>query len=294
MRFARYRPENALRSLDPATDDDELVWYFAFGSNMDPDVLGKVRQVFPTQSHPCKAVGYTLTFSHIGLPYLEPAFASIEPLSWSPQPPTLIFRQPGSAATADKVTMYSTPPAPLASALANAASKGTNAASNAFTNATSNGGAYSTTISHTATSATDPSSPRPKPVDKSPFSSPELPVSFGSARGAFKRGRVSPVSEHSSDYESDLFTLDGSHPPGHPSNVTSTSDTCNTGCVMVHGVAHQITQADMRQIVRTEGGGGTGNRGYYAESILCQLYNGDVIKAVTLLTYQNSMHRQVC
>ena len=101
------------------------------------------------------------------------------------------------------------------------------------------------------------------------------------------------MSENSSDYESDTFTLDGSHPPGHSNHVTSASEACGSAPVMVHGVVHQITQADMRQIVRTEGGGGTGNRGYYAESITCQLYNGDVIQAVTLLTYRNSMHRQV-
>ncbi|KAL0055162.1 hypothetical protein WJX82_007970 [Trebouxia sp. C0006] len=63
--------------------------------------------------------------------------------------------------------------------------------------------------------------------------------------------------------------------------------------VTVHGVVHQITQEDMAQIVRTEGGGGSGHHGYYLESVPCEMYNGQTVQALTLLTHPNSRHHQV-
>lgn len=63
--------------------------------------------------------------------------------------------------------------------------------------------------------------------------------------------------------------------------------------VVVHGVAHQITQAEMRQVIKTEGGGGSGNRGYYTAKVQCVLYGGGHVQALALLTHPNSMHRQV-
>ncbi len=105
--------------------EEELLWYFAFGSNMDPDVLSNRRNVHPKQSQPCKVVGYVLTFSHRGMPYMEPGFGTIEPLSWHPQPPTLVLgsqlhSQQTATAQAGKATMFSTPSKAVAEQLAQA------------------------------------------------------------------------------------------------------------------------------------------------------------------------------
>ncbi|EFC48817.1 predicted protein [Naegleria gruberi] len=56
---------------------DKIVWYFAFGANMASKVLIGRRQVQPIESYPCIVNGYDLQFDMKGLPYFEPAFASI-------------------------------------------------------------------------------------------------------------------------------------------------------------------------------------------------------------------------
>lgn len=87
---------------------------------MSPDTLGKIRKVYPAQSKACKVLGYTLTFAHIGLPYIEPGFGTIEPLSLHPVPPTLKIAASclnQSATSSEQAMLYSTPPAALAKAL---------------------------------------------------------------------------------------------------------------------------------------------------------------------------------
>jgi hypothetical protein len=54
-----------------------MVLYFAYGSNMNPFVLSGRRNVFPVTSVPAMIQDWYLNFDVIGLPYLEPAFASI-------------------------------------------------------------------------------------------------------------------------------------------------------------------------------------------------------------------------
>ncbi|WIA28381.1 hypothetical protein OEZ86_010927 [Tetradesmus obliquus] len=63
---------NRLESLKP----DE-VYYFAFGSNMNPSVLTGRRMVQPRQSWPCCVPSHRLSFGVQGLPYSEPGFATI-------------------------------------------------------------------------------------------------------------------------------------------------------------------------------------------------------------------------
>ncbi|PNS14345.1 hypothetical protein CAC42_6858 [Sphaceloma murrayae] len=58
--------------------DDEGLWYFAFGSNMDSGALER-RGVVPIARQPATIPQYRLCFNVPGLPYLEPAMASIEP-----------------------------------------------------------------------------------------------------------------------------------------------------------------------------------------------------------------------
>ncbi|KAG2386795.1 hypothetical protein C9374_001830 [Naegleria lovaniensis] len=56
----------------------QVVWYFAYGANMSSKVLIGRRKVKPMESYPCHVEGYDLVFNMKGLPYFEPAFASIE------------------------------------------------------------------------------------------------------------------------------------------------------------------------------------------------------------------------
>ncbi|GFR44050.1 hypothetical protein Agub_g5210 [Astrephomene gubernaculifera] len=54
------------------------VWYFAYGSNMNPNTLTGRRKVVPLESWPAVLHGWTLSFRMLGLPYTEPGFATIE------------------------------------------------------------------------------------------------------------------------------------------------------------------------------------------------------------------------
>ncbi|KAK2080220.1 hypothetical protein QBZ16_000073 [Prototheca wickerhamii] len=58
---------------------DATVWYFAYGSNMNEEILQGKRRVFPAEAVPAKLPGYRLVFDLPGLPYREPAFASVQP-----------------------------------------------------------------------------------------------------------------------------------------------------------------------------------------------------------------------
>ncbi|DBA92029.1 TPA: hypothetical protein ACH3X2_003910 [Trebouxia sp. C0005] len=270
-------PTSKQSKTETVASETGLLWYFSFGSNMDPDVLTKRRNVHPKQSHPCQVVGYVLTFSHLGLPYLEPGMGTIEPLQWRPQPPTLIVashrQQKAATAEAGKATMFSTPSKPVAQQLAIATKKQKQA--------------------DAAAADQDPESPRPSVPTNGVFGIPELPISFGPARSASKRSRSSPVSDASCDYESNDFDLDGSHSMASQASISKPALQNGHKYVTVHGVVHQITQEDMAQIVRTEGGGGSGHHGYYLESVPCEMYNGQIVQALTLLTHPNSRHHQV-
>ncbi|KAF6263169.1 hypothetical protein COO60DRAFT_511779 [Scenedesmus sp. NREL 46B-D3] len=63
---------NRLEVLKP----DE-VYYFAFGSNMNPAVLTGRRLVQPSQSLPCSLPTHRLSFGVQGMPYSEPGFATV-------------------------------------------------------------------------------------------------------------------------------------------------------------------------------------------------------------------------
>eukprot|EP00200_Dunaliella_tertiolecta_P015961 CAMPEP_0202422156 /NCGR_PEP_ID=MMETSP1128-20130828/50709_1 /ASSEMBLY_ACC=CAM_ASM_000463 /TAXON_ID=3047 /ORGANISM="Dunaliella tertiolecta, Strain CCMP1320" /LENGTH=424 /DNA_ID=CAMNT_0049030203 /DNA_START=643 /DNA_END=1914 /DNA_ORIENTATION=+ len=71
-------PNASSPSLEPMEGE---VWYLAFGSNMSPKVLTGRRNVKPMSSLTCTVPGYTLGFHYKGIPYLEPGFATIVPLT---------------------------------------------------------------------------------------------------------------------------------------------------------------------------------------------------------------------
>lgn len=61
-----------------AVDDDaSRVNYFAYGSNINPSTFQGVRNMKPTASVPCVLRDYELVFNVPGVPYVEPAFASV-------------------------------------------------------------------------------------------------------------------------------------------------------------------------------------------------------------------------
>jgi hypothetical protein len=51
-------------------------WYFAYGANMSTRVLER-RGIRPTTSEAARLAGYRLAFDLPGLPFVEPAFASV-------------------------------------------------------------------------------------------------------------------------------------------------------------------------------------------------------------------------
>jgi hypothetical protein len=56
--------------------EEESVWYLGYGSNMKSSVMSS-RKIQPLESCPVKVPDYVLTFDVFGLPYSEPAMASI-------------------------------------------------------------------------------------------------------------------------------------------------------------------------------------------------------------------------
>ncbi len=57
--------------------DGRKVWYFAYGSNMSDAVMGR-RGLHPIQAHNAVAPSHRLIFDVYGVPFSEPAMASIE------------------------------------------------------------------------------------------------------------------------------------------------------------------------------------------------------------------------
>jgi hypothetical protein len=73
--------------VDPQLSDESLakaglgpqstVWYFAFGSNLSPEVFEKRRRIDPIQTYPAMVKGFTLSFNLPGFPLVEPSFANL-------------------------------------------------------------------------------------------------------------------------------------------------------------------------------------------------------------------------
>ncbi|KAJ3077337.1 hypothetical protein HK102_005254 [Quaeritorhiza haematococci] len=76
-------------------DDNEYVWYLAYGSNMNPNTLSNRRKVFPKVSKGCTVPGWYLNFDVLALPYFEPSFASISTALPLNPPPSYLAQFPG-------------------------------------------------------------------------------------------------------------------------------------------------------------------------------------------------------
>jgi hypothetical protein len=55
---------------------EQLVWYFSYGSNMNPEVFETKRKIKCLDHKVCKVPGYVLTYADGPLPYIEPAFCT--------------------------------------------------------------------------------------------------------------------------------------------------------------------------------------------------------------------------
>jgi hypothetical protein len=60
-------------------EHDKAIWYFAYGSNMKSTVMNN-RGITPISMQAVVVPSYVLCFDIFGIPYAEPAFASIAPL----------------------------------------------------------------------------------------------------------------------------------------------------------------------------------------------------------------------
>ena len=55
---------------------EELVWYFSYGSNMNPAVFEQKRKIKCRDFRVCKVPGYVLTYTQGMVPYSEPAYCT--------------------------------------------------------------------------------------------------------------------------------------------------------------------------------------------------------------------------
>lgn len=76
---SRVKPAMAITKIS----DGGVLWYFAYGSNMKSSVMTS-RGINPIATKISKVPGYILTFDVFGLPYSEPAMASISKLAADP------------------------------------------------------------------------------------------------------------------------------------------------------------------------------------------------------------------
>lgn len=68
-------------------NDTKNVWYFAYGSNMNRSVFEERRKIKPLESGPAILNNYSLAWEIPGLPWQEPAFASVQPVPSIDQQP---------------------------------------------------------------------------------------------------------------------------------------------------------------------------------------------------------------
>lgn len=69
---------SAIESADKFADLGEHCWNFAYGANMKDDVMRKRRKIYPIESVAARLDGHRLTFNHVGMPFVEPGFGTVE------------------------------------------------------------------------------------------------------------------------------------------------------------------------------------------------------------------------
>jgi hypothetical protein len=60
------------------TSEQDGIWNFAYGGNMNPRVLSERRKISPLESLGGRLQDYRLVFNTRGFPWIEPAFANVE------------------------------------------------------------------------------------------------------------------------------------------------------------------------------------------------------------------------
>ena len=60
-------------------DDDDLVWYFSYGSNMSKSVFERRRGIRPRNSKRAVIRDWVIHYAYDSLPYMEPSFATCSP-----------------------------------------------------------------------------------------------------------------------------------------------------------------------------------------------------------------------
>lgn len=68
-----------------AKSNEHFTWYFAYGANMNAGVLQKRRGVEPLEKVGARLPSYKLDFTHQGIAFKEPAFASVTPIQENQQ-----------------------------------------------------------------------------------------------------------------------------------------------------------------------------------------------------------------
>lgn len=68
-----------------AKSNEHFTWYFAYGANMNADVLEKRRHVQPLEKIGARLPNYKLDFAHKGVAFKEPVFASVTPMKENEQ-----------------------------------------------------------------------------------------------------------------------------------------------------------------------------------------------------------------
>ncbi|PGH15376.1 hypothetical protein AJ80_05560 [Polytolypa hystricis UAMH7299] len=62
-------------------DGENNIWYLGYGSNMNSETFRSHRGIAPLKEMPVRVPGWVLTFDIYGVPYQEPAFSSITPVT---------------------------------------------------------------------------------------------------------------------------------------------------------------------------------------------------------------------
>eukprot|EP00535_Pseudo-nitzschia_heimii_P008631 CAMPEP_0197178368 /NCGR_PEP_ID=MMETSP1423-20130617/3664_1 /TAXON_ID=476441 /ORGANISM="Pseudo-nitzschia heimii, Strain UNC1101" /LENGTH=389 /DNA_ID=CAMNT_0042628085 /DNA_START=189 /DNA_END=1358 /DNA_ORIENTATION=- len=75
-RQERTENENSDDEVEEEQQREDLVWYFSYGSNMNPEVFEKKRGIRCLDHRVCTAPGYVLSYSESLLPWCEPAFCT--------------------------------------------------------------------------------------------------------------------------------------------------------------------------------------------------------------------------
>lgn len=67
---------NSSEQQQQELEDEDLVWYFSYGSNLNPVIFEEKRKIKCRDYRVCKAPGYVLTYTESILPFIEPAFCT--------------------------------------------------------------------------------------------------------------------------------------------------------------------------------------------------------------------------